>query len=101
MPAYDTVSQAIQGLKERGFTTDLNLAFDCLVCADNGVCLSPEAFEIVEHHRFEGASDPADEAMVYGIASMDGTIKGTLVTAYGMYSEPHDDALLRKLKVQA
>jgi hypothetical protein len=99
MPAYDTVTEALDALKLRGFTTDFNLAFDQLRCEKTGVGLSPGDFEIMEHYRFEGDSNPSDEEVVYAIASKDGTIKGTLVSAFGIYSEVVDDALLKKLQV--
>lgn len=99
MPAYDTVTEALSDLKQRGFTTDFNLAFDSIRCKQTGVVLSPSEFEIVEHHRFEGDSNPSDEEVVYAIAARNGSMKGVLVSAFGMYSEPVDDALLSKLQV--
>ena len=99
MPAYETVSGTINELRTRGFTIDFNLAFDALKCSQAGIVLSPAEFEIVEHYRFEGASDPEDEAVVYAIESKDKKLKGTLVTAYGMYSDPMHDELLKKLMV--
>jgi len=100
MPAYDTVTEALKDLKQRGFTTDFNIAFDKIKCTNTGHCLSPNDFEIVEHHRFEGASNPSDAEVVYAIASKDGSMKGVLVSAFGMYSEQMEDSLLRKLQVQ-
>ena len=99
MPAYETVTEALKDLKARGFTTDFNLAFDCIKCSETGKCLSPAEFEIVEHHRFEGISDPSDEEVVYAIASKDGSMKGVLVSAFGTYSEALEDTLIRKLQV--
>lgn len=99
MPAYETVTEALKDLKARGYTTDFNLAFDQIKCSDTGKCLSPSEFEIVEHHRFEGITNPSDEEVVYAVASKDGSMKGVLVSAFGMYSEPMDDALIRKLQV--
>jgi hypothetical protein len=99
MAAYDTVTEALEGLKQRGFTTDFNLAFDNIRCRETGECLSPAEFEIVEHHRFEGDSNPSDEEVVYAIAAKNGAMKGTLVSAFGIYSETVDDVLMRKLQV--
>ena len=41
--SYDTVSEAVEGLKRRGFTMDFNLHENCLVCNDN--ILNVEDFE--------------------------------------------------------
>jgi hypothetical protein len=53
-------------------------------------------FEIVDVYRYEGNSDPADEAAVYAIRSKDGH-KGVLVTGYGISSEGISSDLLKKL----
>ena len=94
MPAYDTVSQAIDGLKERGYTLDFNLKTNSLEC--QGQKFNPKDFEITEFHRFEGSSDPGDEAIVYAIESRGG-LKGVLVNAFGVYSEPLSDEMMKKL----
>jgi hypothetical protein len=99
MPAYDTVLDALNGLKQRGYTLDFNLAFDHLKCTEKNVSFSPAEFEIVEHHRFEGASNPDEEAAVYAIQSKDGKVKGTFVSAYGIYSESLSDEMLQKLQM--
>ncbi|MGI8951737.1 MAG: phosphoribosylpyrophosphate synthetase [Chitinophagaceae bacterium] len=100
MRAYDSLLDALNDLKKRGYTTDFNLAFDKVKCSERGVCLSPSQFEITEHYRFEGMSNPDDSSVVYVIESKDGTMKGTLVSAYSMYSEPISDEMIRKLSVQ-
>ena len=41
MPAYDTLLDALNDLKKKGYTTDFNLAFDKVKCRDTGVCLFP------------------------------------------------------------
>jgi len=94
MISYDTVSQAVNGLKERGYTLDFNLKSNSLEC--QGQKFDAKEFEIKEFYRFEGTSDPADEAIVYAIESRSG-IKGVLVNAFGVYSEPLSDEMVRKL----
>lgn len=94
MPAYDTVSQAISGLKERGYTLDFNLRANCIEC--EGQKFNAKDFKITEFHRFEGSSDPGDESIVYAIESRNG-MKGVLVNAFGVYSEPLSDEMVKKL----
>ena len=94
MPAYDTVSEAITGLKERGYTLDFNLKVNCIEC--EGQKFNSSDFEITEFYRFEGSSDPGDEAIVYAIESHNG-LKGVLVNGFGVYSEPVSDEMMKKL----
>ncbi len=99
MQAYDTVVESINGLKERGFAVNFNIAFDKLICADNRILLKPEEFEIVEVYRFEGDTNPSDEDVVYAIESKDGKVKGILTSAFGMYADSVSTELLKKLTI--
>ncbi|MBS1920442.1 MAG: phosphoribosylpyrophosphate synthetase [Bacteroidetes bacterium] len=80
MFTYDTITAAIKGLKDRGFIKDFNLQENCIICHEDKY--HPDDFEIVEFYRFEGNSDPGDEAVVYGIESKNG-VKGVLISGYG------------------
>ena len=80
MQSYDTVVDALNGLKARGYTTDFNIAFDKLICTDKKHILKPDEFEIVETYRFEGETNPSDEDVVYAIESKDGNIKGVITS---------------------
>jgi hypothetical protein len=46
----------------------------------------PEEIQVVNFYRFEGESDPDDNAILYIIETVDGT-KGTLVDSYGTYND--------------
>ena len=91
---YGTVSEAINSLRKQGFTVDFNLDENCIVCDIEK--FEADDFEIVDVYRYEGNSDPADEAAVYAIQSRTG-LKGILVTAYGTYASSKSEALLKKL----
>ena len=94
MYVYDTITEAVKGLRERGFTKDFNLRENCLVCNEDKY--HPEDFEIVEVYRFEGDTDPADEAVVYAIASNKGD-KGVLVSGYGISADEMTSEMAKKL----
>ena len=97
MESYDTVTAALNGLRERGYVLDFNIAFDKLMCNGNDICLDPHEFEIVEVYRFEGDSNPADEDVVYAIESKQGSIKGVVTSAYGLYADAVSSAMIQKL----
>lgn len=94
---YQTVSEALTDLKNRGFTLDFNLANGLLHSSSENINLQPEDFSISELYRFEGMSDPADNSVVYGIVSDKYNIKGVFVNAYGVYSDDISEELLKKL----
>ena len=53
-----------------------------------------------KYFRFEGASNPSDSAILYAISSDSKNLKGVLVNAYGIYSEPLTDEMLEKLEIR-
>ena len=93
---YDTVTEAVEGLRNRGYTLDFNLTENCLVCNEQKFDISD--FEIVEVYRFEGNTDPADEAIVYAIESNDGK-KGILVSGYGISADSISSEMAKKLSI--
>jgi hypothetical protein len=97
--SYGTLSETVNGLKQDGYSLDFNLRHDCLVCEQTGKELSPSSFEIDKAFRFEGPSDPGDEAIVYAISSPSTGMKGVLVNGYGISADPISDALVQKLRV--
>jgi hypothetical protein len=91
---YSTVTEALSELRKRGFITDFNLEENCISCTAGK--FNSDEFEIVDVYRYEGNTDPADEATVYAIESKSG-IKGVLVTGYGVSEDSYSSELLRKL----
>jgi len=97
MQTYNTLSEAVNALTNKGYTADFSIKPYCLHCASLSLELRPEDFQIDEFYRFEGMSDPEDNSVVYAISSVDGKIKGTLVDAYGAYSESLSPAMVERL----
>jgi hypothetical protein len=99
MQSYDTLTEALNGLRDQGFTRDYNLKNDRLTCQQDDLELHPGDFDIVNVFRFEGQTDPGDEAVLYAVESKDGQ-KGTLVDAYGPYSEAITPEMAEKLAIR-
>lgn len=96
--SYETLSQAIEGLKKEGYTEDLNLQENCIECRALGFEMMTEDFEVDKVYRFEGASNPADASVLYAISSSKYKIKGVLIDAYGAYANPLTSAMIEKLR---
>ncbi len=92
---YATVSESIDMLREKGYEMDFNLEENCIVC--NVAKFEHDQFEIDEVYRYDGETDPADEATVYGISSHDG-LKGILVTGSSINMESMEVRMLKKLR---
>jgi hypothetical protein len=89
---YATVSKALEELKEKGFSVDFNLQEDHI---KNG----GDEFEIVHIYRYEGQSDPGDEATVYGIKSNKGE-KGVYVAGDLSMAEKSASRTLYELSIK-
>ncbi len=94
MYSYETITDAVSDLKVRGYRVDFSLTENCIIC--NEEKFRPEDFEIVETYRFEGESDPADEAVIYAIESKTG-LKGILVNGFGIYADTMNADMAKKL----
>ncbi len=91
---YDTVSNAIDALRKQGYTSDFKIQNDSITC-DEGK-FNANNFEVVDVYRYEGNSDPADEAAVYAVKSSNG-LKGILITGYGASADTASAEILEKL----
>lgn len=96
--SYDTLSEAITGLRKAGYTSDFNLKPHGVQCASSQLELHPEDFQVDAFYRFEGMSNTDDNSIVYAISGK-GDLKGVLVDAYGVYSESLSKEMIDKLKI--
>lgn len=100
MKNYESLIDALDDLRKRGYEADFATQTVCLYCGDLDLRLNPEEFNVDEVHRFEGNSNPDDAAVVYAISSSTG-VKGTLVDGYGAYSENLSFDMAKKLQSHA
>jgi hypothetical protein len=84
---YSTMTEAVEDLKNRGFTANFEFLSQAFRDVDTGRVFQADELTIVEHYRFEGASDPDDMSVVYAIESASGT-KGIIADAFGTYANP-------------
>ena len=89
---YATVSKALEELKEKGFTVDFNNQ-------EGRIINSPHDFTIVHVYRYEGDSDPGDEAMVFGIKSSTGE-KGVFVAGLFAFTDNSAAMVLNELSIK-
>ena len=89
---YATVSKALEELTEKGFTLDFNIQ-------EGRIINSPDDFEIVDIYRYEGESDPGDEATVYGIKSSTGE-KGVFVAGLSAFTDNSAAMVLHVLSIK-
>ena len=82
----NTLAGCVNKLVADGYTGNFKVDEQGLL-SESGKHYKPDHVHIKNFFRFEGASDPADNSILYAIELNDGT-KGTLMDAYGSYNDP-------------
>lgn len=99
MENYDNLVEGLNDLKTQGYVENFNLKENCLECRNGQYKVFHNEFEIDKWFRIEGDdSSPNDSSILYVISSDKYGLKGTMVNAYGIYSNTIADEMLSKLK---
>lgn len=93
---YDTLQEALNGLNDRGFTEEFHFKNRKMVARSTGRSYEATEISIVEHHRFEGISNPDDMSVIYAFETSEG-IRGIFLDAFGLYSDHSTAEYLRKV----
>ena len=88
MDAPSTVTEALELLASRGYVDDFSLGQRHIACAACGHEHPPRQLVVRETFRFEGDTDPGDEAIVLAVECEACGAKGVIVSAYGPDAEP-------------
>ena len=93
-----TVVEEIESLRTRGYTADFSVTSDgrlrCDTCSHTH---DPSDAAIESTARFEGASNPDDQAGVYGLRCDACRVRGVLVAAYGPTATAEEAAVVTAL----
>jgi hypothetical protein len=100
MKTYETLTEAIRELKLNGYVHDFNLHPEWIECPPLKLKMGPKDFHVDEVHRFEGATNPDDSAVLYAVNSWAG-VKGLIVDAYGAYSATLSREMIEHLRIDS
>jgi hypothetical protein len=95
--AAETVLDAVRQLESQGYTDDLRLVPQRVRCDACGVEHPPERLVVTHTYRFEGASDPDDQAIVLGLECPECGKRGIIVSAYGPEADPELFEVINRL----
>lgn len=87
-PSAGTVTEALAQLEVEGYGEDLRLDGGHVSCNTCGAVHPTDRVEVDRVLRFEGPSDPADEAIVLGLRCPECGAKGSMVSAFGPDADP-------------
>jgi hypothetical protein len=93
-----TVATELDALRARGYTADFSVTRDGqLRCNTCGHRHMPTDITVESTARFEGASNPDDQAIVFGLRCNECDVRGVLVTAYGPTATAEEAAVITAL----
>ncbi|MCG6188360.1 hypothetical protein [Maribellus maritimus] len=81
--SYDTLVEAIEILKEQGYTHNFRINENGLLVEGKEEGYIAGEVELHEFHRFEGNTNPADMSIVYAVQTSSGK-RGLVVDSYGV-----------------
>ena len=100
MKQKGTVSQTLNMLRlEEGYEEDFNLLDEKLKSQQERDDFLSQEFVVDQVYRFEGPSNPGDEATIYAITTSTGR-KGVLLDGYNYSSGQISEELLKKLDLK-
>lgn len=93
------MEKCVKRLEEKGFTDQFRVEKNVLKSiSDTKKKYKAKDVTAVNFYRFEGNSDPDDMSILYAIETTDGH-KGTLIDAYGAYSDENIAAFMKEVDV--
>ncbi|MCI5081320.1 MAG: hypothetical protein MRY78_06515 [Saprospiraceae bacterium] len=95
---YDTLVEAESALRRKGFKMSFELKDGKMRCTKNDAIYTPDEMRIIEYHRFEGMTNPADMSILFAVICNDGS-KGTIVSNYGPHSNMNLISFMDKVKI--
>jgi hypothetical protein len=98
--AVESLADTVNRLTAAGYTDDFRAEPNGLRAVPSGCLHAPESLRIDEVVRFEGITDPDDEAVVFALRCGEHGIKGTYALPYGSKMEPLDAEMVRRLNAK-
>ena len=92
-----TLTEKINKALQQGYTENFKITNRGLTDEMESKYYNAEEIHIPNFHRFEGYSDPQDNAILYWIETADGR-KGILVDAYGAYADVKVNNFIREVE---
>ena len=91
-------TEVMQDFEKKGYTKNLTLKVDHFEVDSGKEKIYPDEFEIDDFVRFENASDPDDQSILYAISSPRHNLKGLFLESYGLYTEETSRSMIEKFR---
>jgi len=96
----ENLSGTVDRFTAAGYTDHFKAEERGLRATKSGDLFSPESLIVDEFMRFEGETNPDDEAIVFALRCPTSGVKGTYTVAYGKDMDPLDIDMVNKLSTK-
>lgn len=96
-PYMKSLSSCLNKMISDGYDEDFKVTERGMESLQKGKLYQPEQIRVINFFRFEGMSDPDDNAILYVVETDDG-LKGTLVDGYGVYDDANISRFMRDVE---
>jgi hypothetical protein len=96
--AMETMVDALHRFGKRGYTDEFQARPEGLRSLNTGEVFCPEDLVVEDVARFEGASDPGDQATIFALRSESGETRGTYTVTFGTYMDALDAEMVPRLR---
>ena len=99
IPVMRDLTEHLNFALQHGYDQNFQVVGEQLQSIESSKFYAPEDLQIVNFYRYEGISDPDDNSILYIIETREGA-KGTLVDAYGAYSNPDVEEFMKRVSIE-
>jgi len=96
----ENLSHTVDRLTAAGYTENFKAEENGLRATNTGELYSPDSLVVDEFMRFEGETNPDDEAIVFALRCPKSGVKGTYTVAYGKDMDTLDIDMVHKLSTK-
>jgi hypothetical protein len=100
-PEAITIAGTVDRMTRAGYTDWFRAEAGGLRAAKAGCVHPPQAMRVDEIARFEGETNPSDEAIVFALECKQDGVKGTFTVPYGKDTPAADVEAVRLLQIEA
>ena len=86
LPFMNTLTTCVNKVVKDGYSDSFKVTNNGLFSFKQNKYYRPEEVKVINFYRFEGQSDPSDNAIMFVLELADGG-KGILIDAYGAYAD--------------
>lgn len=97
MENMDSLTSVLNSLALSNYTTQFTITDQGLISSTTQKVYQPNQVKVVHFYRFEGKSNPGDNAILYAIETNEDE-KGTIIDAYGIYNDSLVTDLMKEVE---